>query len=669
MLHRKAVVDRPGPAGERDVAPFQHPQSARRWTTMVLIDGDWVEAHLLRAEDHVKLLHDIISAEGAIIPAGIVVVFLKQGKNGWSLVRHASPRSGTSMCWIPTGELARMVQMDVRQDDVGGMEKTPAKTWRAFSRAVERTALSTVTNHQQRNCIADGNHASADESPPSAALLTALQACTTDAHYPQKDHADGTEDSASTSAKQGPGIELYDATSRATRIRRIVPGSPAALCGKLALHDQIVSVDHVSCIDLEASKVMRMLQGVENSLVHLLVRTGVENVSSLHSVWLLRTDTGKYKASDASDGSIGAVIAETEETGAWQVDSIKRGGGAWLGGLQQMSSISHLCHDNCLWEGDKIEMVDGVSVGQLPDAPTVLVGRAFTRVVLCILRDKRQLFVQVVRSPLLTGTLLEVAEAYRHALCEALDQTPPSASRIFRAVPQQLGPNPGATFSVQEQEPLTVLHTRKGEEEDADKEESESSHGGFIEVEEDESCFKPPYMPQMSTPLLDAVHRPNDQRVAVHASLQATTNSICQDLDQMLEGIITPKRRKMLIPGLGNGGLSSFDLSWGLTLQSSPPVGQAPHSTKRTLSPGASTDHQPPSSRSPQNREDDDLPSPPCSPPVVGAATRYRGRDSQTLDQDANFASMHRVPGSLDQTLAARIRRCQDNCSINLVRL
>ena len=591
---------------------------------MVLVDGDWVEAHLLRAEDHVKLLHDIISAEGTIIPAGTVVVFLKQGKNGWSLVRHASPRSGTSMCWMPTDDLARMVQMDVLQDDGGGMEKTPTKTWRAFSRVVERTALSTVTNRQQRDRKAAGT-----------------LVC--------------------------PGIELYDGASRAIRIRRIVPGSPAAICGKLALHDQIVSVDHVSCIDLEASKVMRMLQGIENSLVHILVRTGVEDVSPLHSVWLLRTDAGKYEASDASDGSIGAVIAETEETSAWQVDSIKRGGGAWLGGLQKMSSISHLCHDNCLWEGDKIEMVDGVSVGQLPDAPTVLVGRAFTRVVLCILRDKRQLFVQVVRSPLLTGTLLEVAEAYRHALCEALDQTPPSNSLLFRVVPQQLWPKLGAAFSVQEKETLTTLHARKGEEEDANKEESESLYDGFIE--EDESCFKPPYMTQTSLPLLDAVHRPKDQRVAVHGSLQATTHSICQDLDKMLNGIITPKRRKMLIPGLGNGGLSSFDLSWGLTLQSSPPVGQALHSTKCILSPGESSDHEPPSPPSSHTREDDDLPSPPCSPPVVGAAMRYRGRDSQTLDQDADFASMHRVPGSLDQTLAARIRRCQDNCSINSVRL
>ena len=176
---------------------------------------------------------------------------------------------------------------------------------------------------------------------------------------------------------------------------------PPVLCSVWTVHQGEIDV----VLTLQASKVSALLEGRSGSPVHLLVRTGLQQYSSLLSVWLLRCACFSSESQHIeTEGSIGVVISENSNAGMWRVESIKKGGGAWLGSALQES----MQNDQMEYElraGDFIETVDQVSVRHIPDPPVVLRGPSYTRVCLGLLRGKKPLFVDIIRCPLLAGQL------------------------------------------------------------------------------------------------------------------------------------------------------------------------------------------------------------------------------------------------------------------------
>jgi hypothetical protein len=121
---------------------------------------------------------------------------------------------------------------------------------------------------------------------------------------------------------------------------------------------------------------------------------------------------------------IGAAVAIAEHelhVPVWSVESIKAGGGAWLGmSLPEMLQTNlDGCMQHSLIQGDVIESVDGVGVLHIP-SPLVLRGECFTRVRLGIVRGGVPLSVDVIRSHVLDKEGVEKVDVYRQALLHAL---------------------------------------------------------------------------------------------------------------------------------------------------------------------------------------------------------------------------------------------------------
>ena len=209
------------------------------------------------------------------------------------------------------------------------------------------------------------------------------------------------------------GMQLYDDGSGAVRVENILPWGPAAFSGRIALHDEILSVAEVPCWGMSASQVVNLLQGPSGSPLRVVVRAG----ELQYDVFMLRgiAHAPSRHDFDLQHGSVGAIIVECTDC-AWQVEHVKRGGGAWLGSSPGETSGPRSRVEPSLMAGDLIETVNGTSVKHVPDAPTVLCGLLYTRVQLGILRSMSPLSVHIVRGPVLCGELLHEAEAYRHAV-------------------------------------------------------------------------------------------------------------------------------------------------------------------------------------------------------------------------------------------------------------
>ena len=244
----------------------------------------------------------------------------------------------------------------------------------------------------------------------------------------------------------GVGLELYSSNG-AVRIKRILPCGPAAFCGKLALDDVIIGIDHVSCVGKTVSDVTTLIGGPSGSIIHVCVRASIDPDSPAQGVWMLRSEIlhqgaeeavlngeayrelhgqyGKARFVGTAVGTgegyagIGAAVAIAEHV--WSVESIKAGGGAWLGmSLPEMLQANlDGCMQHSLIQGDVIESVDGVGVLHLP-SPLVLRGECFTRVRLGIVRGGVPLSLDVIRSRVLDKEVVEKVDVYRQALLHAL---------------------------------------------------------------------------------------------------------------------------------------------------------------------------------------------------------------------------------------------------------
>jgi hypothetical protein len=217
----------------------------------------------------------------------------------------------------------------------------------------------------------------------------------------------------------GLGIGLYEDDTGSMCIESIAPLSPAALSGRLALHDRIVAVNDVLCEGMPAIEVVALLVSVgEGQLIHLRVQPASSNHAPDLGVWVLHCgDHGMPTRQQADSlGSLGAVVSEGDEDTVWHVEQVKVGGAAWLGAAHasMQSSIAHGEIEHALREGDRIETVDGQSVCNA-DAPAVLQGPCFTRMSIGIMRNGTPLFVDIIRSPVLTGEPLRQASAYLSA--------------------------------------------------------------------------------------------------------------------------------------------------------------------------------------------------------------------------------------------------------------
>lgn len=205
------------------------------------------------------------------------------------------------------------------------------------------------------------------------------------------------------------------------RISRVDPCSPAAFCGKLALGDKIVSVDRKSCRGMRASEVIALMEGPQNTLLQVCVCHAImvpmfDEFAPEFNVWLLRSGIG---ASDPAlseqhaqkEGCVGLVVSEGDDESVWHVDHVKVGGAAWLGASvhPMQKRIWGADETSCaIIAGDEIETVDGHSVLNLADAPSVMYGKCLTRVQLGIIRNGEPLFAHIVRSPVLEGTQVYV---------------------------------------------------------------------------------------------------------------------------------------------------------------------------------------------------------------------------------------------------------------------
>jgi hypothetical protein len=217
----------------------------------------------------------------------------------------------------------------------------------------------------------------------------------------------------------GLGIGLYEDDTGSMCIESIAPLSPAALSGRLALHDRIVAVNDVSCQGMPAIEVVSLLVSVgEGQLIHLRVQPASSNHAPGLGVWVLHYGDHGVQTRQQADslGSVGAVVSEGDEDTVWHVEQVKVGGAAWLGAAHasMQSSIAHGEIEHALREGDRIETVDGQSVCNA-DAPAVLQGPCFTRMSIGIMRNGTPLFVDIIRSPVLTGEPLRQASAYLSA--------------------------------------------------------------------------------------------------------------------------------------------------------------------------------------------------------------------------------------------------------------
>jgi hypothetical protein len=221
----------------------------------------------------------------------------------------------------------------------------------------------------------------------------------------------------------GLGIGLYEDDTGSMCIESIAPLSPAALSGRLALHDRIVAVDDVSCEGMQAIEVVSLLMSVgEGRLIHIRVQPASSSHAPDIGVWVLHSaDHGVQTRQQADSlGSVGAVVSEGNGDTVWHVETVKVGGGAWLGAAHasMQSSIAHGEIEHALREGDRIETVDGQSVCNA-DAPALLRGPCFTRMNMGIMRNGTPLFVDIIRSPVLTGEPLRQASAYLSALWQS----------------------------------------------------------------------------------------------------------------------------------------------------------------------------------------------------------------------------------------------------------
>ena len=135
------------------------------------------------------LVCDSMGADGKAYSAGESFAYVKTGTNGWTLVRNAD---GCAF-WLPTDELRPLNEVKAKKESLG--------------------KLSMSADVSQKRAV----------------------------HEIKVDGHDTV----------GVGMELYDAKSGAVCIREILPNGPAALSGKLALHDQIVSIDNNPCKHME----------------------------------------------------------------------------------------------------------------------------------------------------------------------------------------------------------------------------------------------------------------------------------------------------------------------------------------------------------------------------------------------------------------------------------
>jgi hypothetical protein len=219
----------------------------------------------------------------------------------------------------------------------------------------------------------------------------------------------------------------------------IRPRTPAALCGRLAVGDEILEVDENSTEGMDASAVSNLVRGrTEGSVLRLFLRKGIDDATSFE-VYLMRSSIHAVPSSPSqialgmsgsemvssssgnSDGTIGTTVANGQEPGTWLVKFVKPGGGAWLG-FPDWSRKGCFEANTCLQDGDAILSVDGIPVCKIEKPQDVLRGVPFTRVSLQILRSGLSWCVDVIRTPLLVGSEIEMCSQYKRILGDKLKQ-------------------------------------------------------------------------------------------------------------------------------------------------------------------------------------------------------------------------------------------------------
>ena len=236
------------------------------------------------------------------------------------------------------------------------------------------------------------------------------------------------------------------------------PKSPAAVCGRLALDDEILRVDKTSTEYMDTASASKLVRTPKDSLLRLSLKKCTDG--TVHEVYLLRAngersvflfflatasslcchgltiavtlihDSGAWATARAliwgsddaggchADGSIGVTIVDGQKPGTWEAKIVKVGGGAWLGDWSRQGRFDDSTR---LEEGDIIVCVDGNPVHQIETPLSVLRGAPFTRVSLQIERWGKSVRVDAIRTPLLTDEDIAVYERYWTILSDALN--------------------------------------------------------------------------------------------------------------------------------------------------------------------------------------------------------------------------------------------------------
>jgi len=277
---------------------------------------------------------------------------------------------------------------------------------------------------------------------------------------PQQFHC---RDKAAAARLCGVGLSLTTRHMGTGRTRVVIlairPKSPAAVCGRLALDDEILRVDETSTeyMDPCAATASKLVRGPKDSLLRLSLKKCTDG--TMHEVYLLRANgersvflfvfataslccdgltiavtlihgSGAWATARAltrgsddaggcnGDGSIGVTIVDGQKPGTWEAKTVKVGGGAWLGDWSRQGRFDDSTR---LEEGDIIVCVDGNPVHQIETPLSVLRGAPFTRVSLQIERRGKSVRVDVIRTPLLTDEDIAVYEQYWTILSDALN--------------------------------------------------------------------------------------------------------------------------------------------------------------------------------------------------------------------------------------------------------